>query len=126
MPALKPQDIRNIVFVGHGGAGKTTLGEAMLHVAGVTGRLGSVDDGTSHLDYTDIEKERKHSVDPALGFLENKDKTINIIDAPGYPDFIGGASCALGGALTRSTGRTSTWSVCWAISPRRSARRVSR
>ena len=98
MPASKPQDIRNIIFLGHGGAGKTTLGEAMLHAAGVTGRLGSVEDGTSHLDFSDIEKERQHSVDPALAFLEHEGKTINIIDAPGYPDFIGGAICAVAGA----------------------------
>ena len=98
MPASKPQDIRNIVLLGHGGAGKTTLAEAILHAAKVTGRLGSVDDGTSHLDYTDIEKDRKHSVDPAAACLDHAGTTINIIDAPGYPDFIGGAICALSGA----------------------------
>ena len=100
MAAAKPQDIRNIVLLGHGGAGKTTLAEAMLHAAKVTGRLGSVDDGTSHLDYTDIEKQRKHSVDPAAAHLVHAGKTINIIDAPGYPDFIGGAISAVGGADT--------------------------
>ncbi len=100
MSALNPSDIRNLVFLGHGGSGKTTLGEAMLHAAKVTGRFGSVDDGTSHLDYSDIEKERKHSVDPALGHLEHGGKTINIIDAPGYPDFIGGAIGVMGGADT--------------------------
>jgi len=100
MPPSKPSDIRNIVLVGHGGAGKTTLGEAMLHAAKVTGRLGSVEEGTSHLDYSDIEKERKHSVDPAIAHLEHSGKTINFIDTPGYPDFVGGAICALGGADT--------------------------
>ncbi len=100
MAAATPQDIRNIVLLGHGGAGKTTLAEAMLHAAKVTGRLGSVDDGTSHLDYTDIEKERKHSVDPTAVHLDHAGKTINIIDAPGYPDFIGGAISAVGGADT--------------------------
>ncbi|MCK5558048.1 MAG: GTP-binding protein, partial [Candidatus Hydrogenedentes bacterium] len=98
MAAAKPQDIRNIVLLGHGGAGKTTLAEAMLHAAKVTGRLGSVDDGTSHMDYTDIEKQRKCSVDPAAAHLERAGKTINIIDSPGYPDFIGGALNAMGGA----------------------------
>jgi elongation factor G len=100
MPASKTSDIRNIVLLGHGGAGKTSLAEAMLHAAKVTGRLGSVDDGSSHLDYSDIEKERKHSVDPAMGHLDHAGKTINIIDAPGYPDFIGGAIGAMGGADT--------------------------
>ncbi|MHC4982273.1 MAG: elongation factor G [Planctomycetota bacterium] len=100
MPASRPQDIRNIGLFGHGGAGKTTLGEAMLHAAKVTGRLGAVDDGTSHLDYSEIEKERKHSVDPAATHFDHEGKTINLIDAPGYPDFIGGAICALGGVDT--------------------------
>ena len=100
MPAAKPQDIRNIVLLGHGGAGKTSLAEAMLHAAGVTSRLGAVDDGTSHLDYSDIEKDRKHSVDPAAAHLDHAGASINIIDAPGYPDFIGGAISASGGADT--------------------------
>jgi elongation factor G len=98
MAASKPSDIRNVVLLGHGGAGKTTLVEAMLHAAKVTGRLGSVDDGTSTLDYSDIEKERKHSVDPTMVHLDHKGATINLIDAPGYPDFIGGAICSLAGA----------------------------
>jgi len=98
MPASSPQDIRNLVFLGHGGAGKTTLGEALLFNAKLTTRLGSVGDGTSLLDFSDIEKERGHSVDPSLAFIEHKGKTVNIIDAPGYPDFIGGAIAAMCGA----------------------------
>jgi len=98
MSAAKPQDIRNLILLGHGGTGKTTLAEAMLHAAKATSRFGSVDDGTTLLDHTDIEKERKHSVDPAAGYFEHKGKTINLIDAPGYPDFIGGAMGTLGGA----------------------------
>jgi len=100
MAALKTQDVRNIALLGHGGAGKTTLGEAMLHAANVTSRLGSVDDGTSVLDFSDIEKDRKHSVDPALGHLEHAGKTLNLIDTPGYPDFVGGALTAMAGADT--------------------------
>jgi len=98
MPALRAEDIRNIVLLGHGGAGKTSIGEAMLHAAKITGRLGSVVDGTSTFDFTDIEKERKHSVDPALAHLEWENASINIIDTPGYPDFIGGAIGTLAGA----------------------------
>jgi elongation factor G len=100
MPASKPADIRNIVFVGHGGSGKTSLGEAMLFAAKVTSRLGKVADGTGILDYTDIEKEHKHSVEPSMAFIEHEGKTINFIDAPGYPDFIGGAIYSLAGADT--------------------------
>jgi elongation factor G len=100
MPASKPQDIRNIVLLGHGGSGKTTLGESMLHSSGVTGRLGSVDDGTSTLDYTAIEKDRQHSVDPTLATVPHAGKFINLIDTPGYPDFIGGALGPMAGADT--------------------------
>ena len=60
MPASKPQDIRNVIFLGHGGSGKTTLGEAMLFAAKVTSRFGSVADGTTVLDWSEIAKERKH------------------------------------------------------------------
>ena len=98
MPALKPTDIHNIVLLGHGGSGKTTLAEAMLFATKVTTRLGSVNDGTSVLDFTDLEKERKHSIDPSLAFVEYKGKTINVIDTPGYPDFIGGALTSIAGA----------------------------
>ncbi|MBT3198329.1 MAG: elongation factor G [Phycisphaerales bacterium] len=98
MPASKAENIRNIVLLGHGSSGKTTLGEAMLFAAKVTSRLGSVDDGTSHLDYSDIEKDRKHTIDPSMAFLDHAGTTINIIDTPGYPDFIGGAISASGGA----------------------------
>ncbi len=98
MPPTKPQDIRNMVFVGHGGAGKTTLCEAILHTAKATTRMGSVNDGTTMLDYTDIEKERQHSVEPAMASAEHAGVTLNLLDAPGYPDFIGGAIAALSGA----------------------------
>ncbi|HAU36901.1 MAG TPA: elongation factor G [Phycisphaerales bacterium] len=100
MAASKPQDIRNIAFLGHGGCGKTTLGEAMLFAAKVTTRLGSVADGSGILDSSDIAKERQHSVDPALASFEFEGKSINLIDTPGYPDFIGGAIYAAAGADT--------------------------
>ena len=100
MAASKTQDIRNIALLGHGGAGKTTLGEAMLFAAKVTGRLGSVDDGTSMLDFSDIEKERKHSVDPSLAHFDHAGKTVNLVDAPGYPDFVGGALSSMAGVDT--------------------------
>ncbi len=100
MAASKTQDIRNIALLGHGGAGKTTLGEAMLHAAGVTGRLGAVDDGTSVLDFSDIEKDRKHTVDPSLAWFDHGGTSVNLIDTPGYPDFVGGALAAMTGADT--------------------------
>ena len=96
--AKQPQDIRNVILLGHGGAGKTTLAEAMLHAAGVTSRFGNVQDGTTVMDYQDLEKQRHHSVDPALAYFNHAGKLVNLIDAPGYPDFIGGAIMPLAGA----------------------------
>ena len=100
MPATaqSPRDIRNVVLLGHGGAGKTFLAEAVLHAAGATSRFGSIQEGTTVMDHLDIEKARGHSVDPAMAFFNIEGKTINLLDAPGYPDFIGGAISALAGA----------------------------
>ena len=98
MAAQRPQDIRNIVLLGHGGCGKTTLAEAMLHTAGAITRFGTVDDGSTTMDFDATEKERQHSINPSLAFLSHKGKDINIIDTPGYPDFIGGPVSTIGGA----------------------------
>jgi elongation factor G len=81
--------IRNVGVVGHGGVGKTSLVEALLFSAKVTSRLGSVDDGTSLSDYTDDEIERKVSIGASLLHLEWKSHKVNIVDMPGYQDFIG-------------------------------------
>jgi elongation factor G len=82
-------NIRNIVLLGHGGSGKTSLAEAMLHKTGATNRLGSVDDKTSICDYYDEEKEHQHSIQSAIVNIQHAGKLVNIIDTPGYPDFIG-------------------------------------
>jgi len=84
-------DIRNVVLLGHGGSGKTSLAEAMLHKTGATNRLGSVDDKTSICDYYDEEKAHQHSILAAMVYVNHAGKLINIIDTPGYPDFIGPA-----------------------------------
>lgn len=93
-------DIRNIVLLGHASAGKTTLAEAMLHKTGVTTRLGSIDDKSSTLDSDEEERERGHSVDTGLAHVTAKGKEINIIDTPGYPDFIGQPLTAMTAAET--------------------------
>ena len=85
------QDIRNIVLLGHGNSGKTTLAEAILHTAGVTNRLGSIDEKNTVSDYDEEEKERGNSIHASLLYCDYKGKLINIIDTPGYPDFVGGA-----------------------------------
>jgi elongation factor G len=86
---VNTNDIRNIVLLGHGGSGKTSLAEAILHKTGSTNRLGSVDDKTSICDYYDEEKKYQHSIQSAIVYAEHSGKLINIIDTPGYPDFIG-------------------------------------
>ena len=68
--------IRNIALVGHNAAGKTMLGEAILHRCGVTKRFGKVDDGTSFLDYDEESKERKHSTDSVRFYVEQHNTVI--------------------------------------------------
>lgn len=86
---FKIDQIRNIGVIGHGGVGKTSLVEAILYSGKVTTRLGKVDDGTSTSDYTDDEIERKISIGSSLLNLEWKNHKINLVDMPGYQDFIG-------------------------------------
>lgn len=93
-------DIRNIVLLGHGGSGKTSLAEAILHKTGATNRLGSVDDKTSICDFYDEEKEHQHSIQSSIININYGGKLINIIDTPGYPDFIGPAIKAIPAAET--------------------------
>ena len=84
-------DIRNVVLLGHGGAGKTSLTEAILHKCGAVNRLGSVEEKSTVCDFDDEEKQRQHSIHSALAHGDYKSKLINLIDTPGYPDFIGAA-----------------------------------
>jgi len=95
MKQYETKDIRNIAVVGHGASGKTTLSEVMLFKAGATKRLGSVDDGTSISDFDHEEKERKTTINSSVLHCNWQDKEINIIDTPGYPDFIGESISAL-------------------------------
>lgn len=93
-------EMHNVAFVGHSAAGKTTLGEAILHKLGVTSRLGNVDDGTSVLDYDDESKERRHSIDSSLLHFERHGKLVNAIVTPGMPDYAGPAIAALAAVET--------------------------
>lgn len=84
-----PSDIRNVGLVSHQSIGKTTLAEAMLYSAGETTRLGTIDEGTTTSDYRSDEIERKNSISMSLlNFFWNQRK-FNILDMPGFPDFIG-------------------------------------
>ncbi len=88
-------EIRNVVLLGHGGAGKTTLTEQMLNKSGKTNRLGTVEEKNTVSDYDDEEKERGNSIHSAIMHTTHNGKLINIIDTPGYPDFVGAALCAI-------------------------------
>lgn len=87
--------IRNIGFLGHGGAGKTSLCESLLFTMKQNNRLGSVDAGTSLLDYDEDEIARKISINLSLGYGEYRDTLINIVDVPGYVDFFGNVVSAV-------------------------------
>ena len=95
MPLTAPEKIRNVAVVGHGGSGKTTLVETLLHVTGVTARLGKVDDGTSILD-TDPEEQKRHiSINVKVASLAHDGTKINFIDTPGFADFAGDQKAGL-------------------------------
>src|SRR5438309_6234468 len=95
MAKHKVEDIRNIALVGHGAAGKTSLADALLFKAGAVTRRGSVDDGTSVSDYDDEEHKRHFSIDTSVLHAEHGGKYLEVLDAPGYPDFVGAALEAL-------------------------------
>lgn len=88
-------DIRNLCFLSHSGAGKTSLAEAILFAAKAITRLGKVDDGSTTSDYDPAETKRKISINLATLPCEWKETKINIIDAPGYPDFVGEVKAAM-------------------------------
>jgi len=87
--------IRNVALVAHGGAGKTTLTEAMLFTAGATTRLGRVEDGTTTTDFDEDEIRRKISISAAMAWCEWKGRKFNLVDAPGFAAFLTDAKNAL-------------------------------
>ena len=87
--------LRNVALLGHGGAGKTSLAEAMLFVAKGINRLGRVDDGTSIMDFDPEETRRGITINTSLAPVEWKDNKINILDTPGYFDFVGDVIAAV-------------------------------
>ncbi len=89
MKIYKSDNLRNVVLLGHGGAGKTSLAEALLYRSGAVNRLGRVDDGTSVSDWDEEERRRQMSINASLMPCEWSDHKLNVIDTPGYMDFIG-------------------------------------
>ncbi len=108
-----------MAVIGHGSVGKTSLCDAMAFAAGSIERLGSVDQGTSHFDYSDESRRRKHSLSSSFGILEHDGCKVNVIDTPGLADFYGetisavsvsdGAVLVLDGADGVEVGSLKTW-----------------
>jgi len=95
MSQYSTKDIRNVVAVGHGGTGKTTLLDQILFKAGVVTRAGNVDEKNSIFDFEDEEKERQGSIFTSLACCSWKGAELNLINSPGYTDFVGAATTAL-------------------------------
>lgn len=89
MASMNPEKVRNVGIVGHGGVGKTTMVERILHNVGLTSRLGSIEEGNTVCDYLEEEVERKCTIAMKLVNFNWKDSRIHFIDHPGYVDFLG-------------------------------------
>ncbi len=100
MAAPTTEKVRNVVLVGQDGAGKTSLGEAMLFVSGRTPRMGTTHDGKSFLDYDEEEIRRKFTISTSMAPVPYKDYKINVLDTSGHPDFIGDTISAMQAAET--------------------------
>ncbi len=88
-------EIRTLALVGHGGSGKTTLAEALLHAAGAIAAPGSVERGTTVCDFDPLEKQHQHSLYSAVAHFDHDGTRVHMIDTPGYPDFHGQAIASL-------------------------------
>ncbi len=100
MPSYPVEQIRNVVFCGHGSAGKTTLVDKILTTTGAIARPASVDDGTSICDFDDEEKQHKYTIEATLVHCDHAGRHFQLLDTPGYPDFIGQAIGAMRGVDT--------------------------
>ena len=89
MSPIDTQQLRNVAFVSHSGAGKTSMVEALLFASGGTSRLGRVDDGNTTSDYEPEEVKRAGSIQTSVVPCSWKDHKLNLLDTPGYPDFVG-------------------------------------
>src|ERR671938_1678638 len=83
------EKVRNVALVGHAGAGKTTLAEALLVAAGALPRAGRIEDGTTSLDSDEVESRQQRSVSLGVATIEHAGHRITLLDTPGSPDFVG-------------------------------------
>lgn len=122
MKVYEAEKVRNVVVLGHGGAGKTTLVEAIAYVAGITNRLGSVAEGNTISDYDKEEAKRGFSISASVVPVEYDDIKINFIDTPGYFDFVGeveeavsaadAAIIVINGKSGVEVGTDKAWELC--------------
>ena len=120
MKVYDAASIRNVAVVGHGGCGKTSLVSALLFDASAVNRLGRIEDGTTVTDFDQDEIERKISLLAALAFAEWKKAKVNLIDAPGYANFVSEARSAL--RVCTSTPATASTTTSAASHTRRAER----
>jgi elongation factor G len=100
MSNISVESIRSLALVGHGGAGKTTLAEALLHASGAIEARGAVEKGNTVCDFDPQEKTAGHSLNSAVVHFSDRAVEVNLVDTPGYPDFAGQAIAALAGVDT--------------------------
>jgi elongation factor G len=122
MKEYSTEFIRNIAMVSHSGAGKTMLAEAFLHFTGATTRLGRIEDGTTVADFEEEEQRRGLSLSTSIIPVEYKDHKINLLDTPGYTDFVGevissirvadGALVMVDSVAGAEVGTEIAWSYC--------------
>ncbi len=93
--AYTTADIRNLALIGHAGAGKTLLAEALLHRAGATRAMGDIARGTTVCDFDPFEKEIGHSLDIAVCHFDFQGRHVNLLDTPGYLDLLGRSQSVL-------------------------------
>lgn len=114
--------IRNVVLLGHGGCGKTSLAEAMAYLSGITSRMGKVDDGNTVSDFGKEEQKRRFSISTSVIPIEWEGHKINILDTPGYFDFVGeveeaisaagAAIIVVNGKAGMEVGTQKAWELC--------------
>lgn len=122
MKVYRTDEIRNVVLLGHGGSGKTSLVEAMAFVSGVTNRMGKISDGNTISDFDKEEQKREFSISTTLIPIEWEKAKINVLDTPGYFDFVGeveeavsaadAAVIVVSGKAGVEVGTEKAWELC--------------